>query len=165
VTDDIASPYEMDTKRQKVIESLFDGLPADFSARLASLQAIRKTFYAELATQFQPALNEFARTQPQLTQDDCSDLATSINQMIRHLGLALVCPRTNVPATLVVDTTHRGDRVTVRYRFHTIKPSGRRSPTYTCYELPNLELCQAPLRIEALSKEFKDKGREKGLGR
>lgn len=158
------APASIDPQKQKAIESLFDGLPATLPDRYSALEAIRRAFYAELAKQFQPTLNEFARAQPQASHRDWSDLATSVNRMVRHLGMAIVCPRTHAPATLVVDTKRDGGRTTLRYRFHTINRSGRRTPTFTSYELPDFELCQAPTRVEALSKEFKDKHTDSGLG-
>jgi len=145
--------------KRRAIESIFEGLPQTINERYTVLQDIRKAFYAELARQFEPALNQYARAQPQVTDKDWSNLATSVNRMVRHLGLSLVSPRNNAPAALVFDTKRRGDRVTRRYRFHTI---GRRLPADTCYELPHLELCQAPARTEALSREFKRTGLDSG---
>lgn len=147
----------LDSQKQKAIVAMFDGLPDTVNERYAAIQAIRKAFYAELAKQFQPALNNFARTQPQVTEEDWSELATSVNQMMRHLGLALVSPRGNVPATLAFDPKRTADRVILRYRFNAI---GRRTTPYTCYKLPDLELCQAPLRVEALSKKFRETGQD-----
>ena len=152
------SPSPIDADKQKALESMFDGLPADRAGRRAALQAIRSAFYAGLARHAQPALNEFARNEPQSTQDERSDLATTLNRMARGLGLAVACPRTGLPATIVVDAQRRGDTVTLRYRFYTVSAAGHRSATCTCYDLPELELCQAPSRVEPLAKGFRDRG-------
>jgi hypothetical protein len=149
--------FRLDPQRQHAIEVTFAGLPESPSDRYTALQAIRKAFYMELAAQFQPALNQFAEAQPQVTEEDWSNLATTVNRMVRHLGLALVSPRDNAPATLVFDPKRDADHVIKRYRFNAI---GRRTTPYTCYELPSLELCQAPARAESLSRGFRKTGRD-----
>ncbi|HEX4054706.1 MAG TPA: hypothetical protein VHX86_10615 [Tepidisphaeraceae bacterium] len=152
-------PDHITPQKQRAIESMFDGLPVAVNERYRALQDIRKAFYVELAKRFEPTLNEFARAQPQVTDEDWSELATSVNRMARHLGLALVSPRNNAPAMLAFDTKRSGDRVIRRYRLNAI---GRRTAPYTCYELPDLELCQAPVRIEPLSQGFRETGRDDG---
>jgi hypothetical protein len=145
-------------ERQKAIGSMFANLPEAGSERTKALQAIRGAFYAELAKQYEPVMNEFVRVQPQVTKEDRSNLATTINRMVRELGLSVKCPRTNLPATLIVDSKREGDKVICRYRYKTINAAGEHKPTFTCYEFPDLELCQAALRVESLAKGFKKRG-------
>lgn len=147
--------------RQAALQSLFNDLPKAAAPRREALQAIRTEFYAELARQARGPLNEFARDQPQSTQNERSDLATGINRTCRALGLAVTCPRSGLPATIVVDPKRHGDAVTLRYRFYTLDATGRRTATFTCSELPELDLCQAPTRVEALAKGYKAEGRRR----
>jgi hypothetical protein len=147
------------------VASLFRGLPTGGNERATALAAIRTSFYAELGRQFRPVLNEFAKAQCPTKEQERSELATTLNRMAKNLGLSVVCPRSGLPATIVADTKRAGDSVTMRYRFYTVDTSGHRSATYTCSELPELDVCQAPHRVESLAKGFRKIGRDDGRAR
>jgi hypothetical protein len=150
---------KLSPEQQRAVESLFTNLPAPYAERYAMMQSLRHSFYAELAKQLEPALNAYAKTQPQETWEERSTLASWINQTLRQSGLALVCPRTNRAAILISDMTG-GSRKKMHFRFQTTEPSGRRVRSGMSTELPDLELMQAPARIENLSKEYKSRGEE-----
>ena len=144
-------------EQQRAIESLFSNLPESFAERHAAMQSFRRAFYAELAKALEPALNAHAKAQPLETYEERSALASWINQTLRQMGLTLICPRTNRPAILISDMTG-GSRQKMHFRFQTTEPSGKRVRWGMSRELPDLELMQAPGRIENLAKEFRGRG-------
>ncbi len=156
VGDAAANPP--DARRQAIVESLFDGLPESHEERVVVLQSIRKTFYAALAKYFEKTLNMHVQSQPQATADERHALASWINQTVRQLGLSLVCPRTHQPAILVSDVGS-GSRQVPRFRFQTTSVSGKKIRSCTTTELPELELMQAPSRIESFAKSFQGTGK------
>jgi hypothetical protein len=145
------------TEQQGAIESVFANLPDSYAERYAMMQSLRRSFYGELAKQLQPALNAYAKIQPKETWEERSALASWINQTLRQMGLVLVCPRTNRPAILISDMTG-GSRKKMHFRFQTAEPSGKRVRSAMSVELPDLELMQAPGRIENLAREFRNRG-------
>jgi hypothetical protein len=93
--------------------ALLKEAPQDYSRRYHQFGMLRETFYGELARLLAPALREYLRTQPQDTVDAKTTLATRLNEELRNIGLAILCPRTGRPATLAVysgkdDATGRG---------------------------------------------------------
>jgi hypothetical protein len=138
------------------IESLFTGLSSDLESRRSELSSIRQAFYSELAVQAEALVNDAASALPQQTQEDRSALSVTINKMVKELGLSLMCPKTNRPATIVSEVKREHQASILRYRFYTSGETGRRASS-TCYDLPHLKLCQAPLRIESFSQAYKDK--------
>jgi hypothetical protein len=147
-------------KQQRAVESLFVNLPDSYAERYAMMQSLRRSFYAELAKQLEPALNAYAQSQPQETWEERAALASWINRTLRQTGLALICPRTNRPAILISDVTG-GNRRKMHFRFQTTEPSGRRVRSAMSLELPDLELTQAPLRVENLARDFRHEERDK----
>jgi hypothetical protein len=146
---------------RSAVVSLFDNLPSETEPQRDALAVIRQAFYHELSKQFQPVVNRFAASQPQHTQEERSVLAVLLNQMTREMGLSLACPRTERPAVLVSEVKRERGTSTLRYRFYSNNDAGRRTASCTCYELPELTLCQAALRVEGLSRAYKkNKGGE-----
>ncbi len=153
-------PPSVTPEQRRAIQSLFDNLPGQFEERARIMQAIRSAFYDELARQLAPSLNAFAKAQPHGSEGERRHLASWINQTVRHFGLSLECPITGKPAILVVDNVMVSHRPVPRFRFETRRGSlGGRQKRGTSDEVPDLELMQAPLRVENLSREFKGPGR------
>ena len=125
----------------------------DYTAKLAALRTLRTAFHEELAAAFDPVLNQYVRSEPQHTAEDCSDLASLINEHARLLGLSLRCPRSGRPATLVVDREGKGsDPDLPRWRLQITDDRGRRQRHLNSRSLPDLELMPAPPRIEGQSR-------------
>jgi hypothetical protein len=144
---------ELSARQQGAIESLFADLPEPYDERYSALQSLRSAFYREVARQLEPTLNAYAKSQPLNTLDERSALSSWINGALRHLGLALVSPRGNEPAILIADTA--GQSRKPGFRFQITEASGKRVRTVPSDELPDLELMQAPARVENLAKEFR----------
>jgi hypothetical protein len=149
-------PSELSPEIKGALESLFAGLPEAYGERYEALQALRQSFYRELAKHLQPVLNAQAKNQPHGTLQERSALASWINRTVRHAGLSLVCPRTNQPAILFSGTSGRSR--TMRFYFQITDESGKQVRTVGSEELPDLELGQARIRIENFAKEYR--GRE-----
>jgi hypothetical protein len=137
-----------------IIEALFADLPESFTERIKAMDALRRAFYAELAKRLEPTLNAYAKDQPYTTLEERSELASWINNTVRQLGLALVCPKTQRPAILISDVTG-GSRQKLRFRFQTSEASGKRVRNGMSADLPDLHLMQAPGRIENFARGFK----------
>jgi hypothetical protein len=148
---------ELNAVQQQAIKSLFAGLPESFEERYAKMQSLRRAFYAELAKQLEPTINAYARSQPQGTLEERSALASWINRTCRQTGLALVSAHSNQPAILISDVSGRSK--TKRFRFETTDPSGKRVRSGGSSEVPDLELMQAPLRVENFARDFQRDGK------
>jgi hypothetical protein len=132
-------------------------LPNDYRKQYTALLEIRKLFHAEVASALAPVLNEYAKQQPQTTVDERRELAASINNDLRSLGMTLKCPKTGLPVTMIVDTQDAAHPDVSRFRLERRDDRGRKIRTFTSGDLPDLELMEDPPRIEGGSRSFLDR--------
>lgn len=123
------------------VRSLAAALPAGYEQRAADLAKLNHEYRQELAAQLTPALNAKIRAMPHGTHEEKKELARWVNEEVERFGLAVKCPNTGLPAKLVGD---KGDYTgTGRIQFLTLNAEGKRKPTASPKELPELELIDA----------------------
>jgi hypothetical protein len=154
------------TDRIRSLQSLFAGLPDAPEDRLAVLQRLHAAIEHELATQFEPVLNELAKSLPIETLDDKQKAAGTVNQWLRELKLSLSLPsEPDVPATLSADRGP-GAAESGRFRFVARQAHGRRREGWS-HNMPHLQVVPAPIRAENFSMRYRsgDRHREGTLER
>ncbi len=109
--------------KRAAIDSLFQNLPSGFEERHIALKEIRDEFHTRLARVFEPALNEYAQRLPQETYDEKSKVASTVNGLLRSVGLTLC--HNGLPAILVVDTQDASRPDVSRFRFEVRDEEGR----------------------------------------
>jgi hypothetical protein len=104
---------EEEARWRTTFGELLKDAPADYSRRYQQFGILREAFYEQLGRLLAPALRDYLRSQPQDTLDAKTMLANRLNEDLRRIGLAILCPRTGKPAMLAVssgkdDATGRG---------------------------------------------------------
>jgi hypothetical protein len=145
----------IDAAREEAIESLLTGLPETYEERYKALQNIRHAFHSKIASALQPLFNEYVAGKPQDSADERQELAGWINQQLRDLGLALECPITKRPASLIVDRQDREHPEITRFRYSL--RDAKSTHTASRRFLGELELMEQNPRIEPLSKDYLQK--------
>lgn len=123
-------------------ESLLGYLSPDFDAMLKQLTVTRNWFHDQLAQQLQAPLNNFAATMQTGSAAEKSYAASTINGIVKSLGLAVRCPITGRPALLVSDTQDSTHRSLSRFRFETRNEDGTAKRSGACRNMPQLVLVQ-----------------------
>jgi hypothetical protein len=147
----------LEPERQAALKSLLAGLPETYPERYAALQKLRHAFHREIACSLEPVLNSHVAGRPQNSPDERKELATWINQQLRDIGLAVQCPKTKHPASLIVDWQYADDPEITRFRFAFRSDSGRSCHGAARRELPYLQLTEHLPRIESLARFYRSR--------
>lgn len=106
---------------------------ADAAARL---KAARESVENVIISQIQALFVDTVRTTPHSSPEERKSLARWINAECSALGLAVRCPNTGLPCTIVTAPTENPE--VVRFRFRPFGDLGRR--TFSSVELPEIVL-------------------------
>jgi hypothetical protein len=135
----VASDTKREEQRRATIRSLFHNLPGEFEAYCAELKSISSTFHEEMAHSLEPVLNAEIRQRPHGELREKQKIASSVNELLRSLRLAIRCPKTGGPAALIADwKDSENDRS--RFRIALRDAHGRSVRTFTSYDIPDLKL-------------------------
>jgi hypothetical protein len=147
----------IEPQRQAALRSLLGDLPESYAERYAAIQKIRHAFHREMASAVEAPLNAHVAHKPQTKPEERKDLAGWINQQLRDIGLAVRCPKTGNPASLIVDWQYADDPEIRRFRFAIRSESGKSCHTAARRELPYLHLTEHAPRIEPFAKYYRRK--------
>ena len=142
---------ELEQQRRATIRSLFLSLPQSFDACHAELKTLSGIFHDEMARALEPRLNAEMDRRPHEELVEQRELAGWVNYVLRSLRLAIRCPRTGKPATMLVDYRDN-DYDLGRFRLEVRDDRGQSVKTVTSHELPVLQLRE-------------DRPRQQGSGR
>jgi hypothetical protein len=124
------------------IQRLFDNLPEGYEERAAALHSLTRTFKHALAKALEPAMNQALRRMPKSSFQDRQHVSAWIRHQLQSFGLAIRCPQTNRPASIIASTKDGiGDRS--RFRLRIRLDNGKQAYTLTRQELPDIELMSA----------------------
>jgi hypothetical protein len=150
VATDRAKKSQNDGWRTPKGERLRD-LPFEYAECYRALVELSHDFRQEVADVLQPRLNRQLQTMAQDTYEEKRLLASWVNNELHQIGLAIKCPKTGKPATLVADI--RGGRTdSSRFRLDVRNDDGRHIRTVTVNQLPELELIEDEPRREGLAR-------------
>ncbi len=143
-------PKETRNRSRAVVQSdepfSFGDLPASYADAYTLILEKSQQFRAQVASVLAPRLNAHLKTLPQDNYADKQALATWVNNELRQLGLAIRCPKTGKPATLVADSRGQGEYA--RFRLDVRGDDGRHLRTMTSTTLPEFELIEDEPRRE-----------------
>ncbi len=146
---------EFDEWRQSLRE-LLNRLPADYGHRHKAMRSLSTAFLEELGQAIQPALRDEMTRLESMTLQERRHWASACNEDLRNLHLALRCPQTGKPATLIVDVKDIEGHCW-RYRLQ-IHEQGKWRRTYTNKEPPELVVIPDDGRIESLAHLGRPRG-------
>lgn len=113
----------------------------DYASLKARLDAENAAFRGKLAAELAPALNARIQEMPHETYEQKKALANWVNEQLDSLGLAVKCPKTQLPARLHGDT---GSWPEIgRFQFQVATGKGRPTRTVSTDKLPVIELVDA----------------------
>ncbi|MGE3424814.1 MAG: hypothetical protein AB7N24_22430 [Dehalococcoidia bacterium] len=150
-------PGWVERYRRGMESQVVDPLPADYDElrrRLGNIQNFNRRMIAEAV---EPALNARAASMPHGILEEKKILAKWVNEELRHFDLAIECPSTRRPATLIATT---GKRPGIgQFRFETMKENGQ--PTYSASSvaLPTLKLMPVPFGQSRVFHQHTARGR------
>lgn len=136
-------------------QRLFASLPEEFAGRYKLVTRINHAFRAELAATLQGSLNDHLAAMPQDSLAEKQALASWVNEHLRLLGLAVRCPKTGLPGTLLADFQDAAHEDTTRFRVEVRDRTGRRFKSYTSPSLFDLTLIEDTPRQEPLARGFR----------
>lgn len=152
-----SGPGDEATRWRATIRGLIAALPEDFPSRQASMRALHTILHEELAVGLQASLDRHFKDEVPDGLDERRDFATSLNELLRAVGLAFECPRTRKPAILVVDFKDRKHRKQTRFRLMIREGKGGRTYTFSSVAVPSLTLMADNSRVEALARSFRSR--------
>lgn len=123
----------------------------DYLECVESLAALSHQVHDAIADELTPRMNKHLQQMPQDTYEEKQSLASWVNSELRHLNLAIRCPKTGKPATLVADI-RGGEDQSSRFRLDVRGDDGRHQRTLTSNTLPVLELMEDEPRREGLAR-------------
>jgi hypothetical protein len=132
-----------------------DAAPADgYTTKAAELSGIRHNYMQELAKELATELNAKIQAMPKDSYEDKKAIARFVNEQCRRFDVAVRCPRTGEPSTLVAAPTgnHPAGYPLEPGRFATQhrKADGKARRPVSWVALPELELMEARPRREAI---------------
>ena len=148
---------------RELLTRLFDSLilrtdQGDYEAVRNAFQDVHDVFTEMLARYFAPALNEYLSGADVSSIQKKQSLASRVNEDLRNLGLAVKCPLTGSPASLVGQNTNNvGDG---RFRMEALGRGPKRL-TMTTKKLPYLELVKRPPKHDRHPGRGGDSGSER----
>ena len=94
-----------ETRWRNACRNLLKISARDYAGEYQQYQTVREIFYQELSTAFARSLRRRLDHLSQETFENKTAVASYVNDQLRGLGLAMaiLCPRTDRPARLVVD--------------------------------------------------------------
>lgn len=122
----------------------------DYESLHARLMEAREQFHELLAGRLAQAFNKHLASLPQDTLQEKRDLARHANADLRHLGLAVKCPKTGEPAMFYGDPGHIPDKG--RFQLGLVSEEAARKRTFTSQTLFQVELMGRPVRREPLAE-------------
>jgi hypothetical protein len=128
---------------------------SDYPAARDQAMRMRHTLLESLARHLSPKIDAYARAQPHKMLEPARELAQAINHDLRKLGLAIVCPNTGRPGTLIADVVAYAGSGRFKFRVDTKDERGHRTHSATSSELPILRLTVAPHRVEGRDREHR----------
>jgi hypothetical protein len=145
-------PGETQPQRVARIKELINNGPVlDYDACFASVMELNQLTKAEIAARLAPALNAKLRSIPHERYEDKQTAVSWVNAQLRKLGLAVRCPVTGRPATLVTDIRGGGYDIS-RFRFQIREDNGHRRRTCSSRTVPELVLMPDEERQEPIIK-------------
>lgn len=143
----MSSPEEIDSRLREAARLMMQDLPDEFGQLCDRLRVARRIFHEELGRALASPLTEEAGKRPQDELHEKRTLASWLNDLVRSLGLAIECPKTGKPSTLIADWRD-GEQDASRYRLQIIDDRGRQTRSYTSRSLPVLKLCEDRSRYQ-----------------
>jgi hypothetical protein len=89
------------------------------------------------------------------------ELATGLNAQLKRLGLAIRCPVSGRPSSLVAETKSAVEPDVCRYRFQESGDRGRPKRHSACRTLPPLSLTALPARVESFASSYRGQDRSR----
>jgi hypothetical protein len=133
------APPSLPSTRASLLRRWLNQSPtAELSVAISDSREARRQFLSELADRLTPAINKYLREQPQTTYTEKKALTRWLNQTLRELDLAVECPVTHMPATVVV--TPSDDHSHDRFQLQVSRPGGRRTKTRSMTSLAEVQL-------------------------
>lgn len=144
-----------------IVQTLFSAVPqtTKIDDVLLGLKQLGHEFKSAVAARLQPALNFHLQGLSHESYSEKQEIASWVNAQLHDLGLAIKCPKTGKPATLIADV-RGGDDEYSRFRLDIRGDDGRHLRTYSSRELPELEIIENEPRVEGLAR-----GRTRQVGR
>lgn len=93
--------YHVLASVEKKISALFEGFPEEPSKRLAAVSEIYDALRVQAARELRPAISALLKNSHGLGYAAKAQLSHDINQVLLDTRLAIVNPRTELPATLI----------------------------------------------------------------
>lgn len=131
----------VETFEREIASKLEELLPAEYAARREAVGALKDANRRAVAKAMQEALNDEASTWTIDTLEQKREFAKWLNAELRHLDLALVCPKTGEVATLVPATSKTPAG---RFQFETKDSKGHPKRTSSSVDLPPLKVIPIP---------------------
>ena len=125
-------------------------LPEDYPVYFKAASELRHHFHTELAAGLQTRLNRHLQGMAQETYDEKRALATWVNEQLRSLGLAIKCPKTGRPGSLLADFKDSEGDVS-RFRLEVRDEHGGKTRIVVGRHLAELELMEDAPRQEPLA--------------
>jgi hypothetical protein len=160
VEEERANEKKLASVKQRIQQELFHELPASYAERYLALTEIRHVFLQVLAENLQNCLNEHLKSIPEDTLAEKQALATWVNEQLRSLGLAVRCPKTNLPGILTADFKDSANNEVSRFRVEVRNERRGRFKSMAVNTLFDLTLMEDAQRQEALSRGFKTRDHE-----
>lgn len=144
--------------RRTRIKSLLEAEPpAYYDALVGHLGELESLVRQEVAARLQPVILQRVRLMRQETYAEKQEVARWVNGELRRLGLAVRCPVTGKPGTLVVDLGGAQETVS-RFRVET-RAEGHRTRKMLAYELTDFQLIDDAPRAASAARPADPKSR------
>lgn len=146
------------------VRGVTSAAPAGYDASKTAVLELIHSFKGSIAKAIERPLNEQIRKMPRSNLEEKQSLGVWVNEQLRELGLAIRCPKTDRPSTLVADQRDPSDEVG-RFRLANQKEGGGFTRTFSSVELPALELMEDSQRREPGAEYHKKQREETKRGR
>jgi hypothetical protein len=122
------------------IKSVLDGLPEEPRARLDAIADIYSTMRTQVARELHPSITTLLRESPSLTYAEKAELSHRINEVLQDARLAIINPKTEMPATLISNRPRPSSQVSRLYLRDCREGTDGRRHTLLLNKLPNLHI-------------------------
>lgn len=113
------SKTDHDDDIRRTIQSLFQGLPADFDQAASRAADIAYIFRSEMATRLEPTINQYLQRLHDCPLEEQIERVARLQHALRSLRLAIRSPTFHVPAKLEVAPKRKGSHEAI-YRLQTL---------------------------------------------
>lgn len=142
---------EAEKHLKSLLAKITKELPRDYASQADLLVQLGHTFRQAVASAIETPLNQMLQRMPQQTLEEKRELTKWLNAQLRRLGLAVRCPNTHRPSTVLVDVRDSKDQ-NGRFRLENWDENlGKDVRTATSTELPEFVLMEDEPRRETFA--------------